>query len=94
MLECCGNAGQIAYSATKGAIVALTRSAAKEFADKNIRVNSVAPGLTDTDGGHSADEDKMAERVSNIGMKRLARPEEIANACVFFSVRFVQLYFW
>ena len=44
-----GDAGQMAYSATKGAVIALTKSAAKELAPYQIRVNSIAPGLTKTD---------------------------------------------
>lgn len=80
-----GNAGQLAYSATKGAVISLTKSAAKELAGRNIRVNSVAPGLTDTDGLNSASRDKLENRISNIGMGRLATPEDVANACVFLG---------
>ena len=44
-----GDAGQLAYSGTKGAVISITKSAAKELATYQIRVNSVAPGLTQTD---------------------------------------------
>ena len=44
-----GNRGQLVYSATKGAVVSVTKSAAKELAAKKIRVNAIAPGLTNTD---------------------------------------------
>ena len=44
-----GSRGQLVYSATKGAVVSLTKSAAKELAERKIRVNAIAPGLTNTD---------------------------------------------
>lgn len=78
-----GNRGQLAYSATKGAIVSLTKSAAKELADKQIRVNAIAPGLTNTAMIQQADPEKLKSRIDNICMGRLAEPEDIANACMF-----------
>jgi 3-oxoacyl-[acyl-carrier protein] reductase len=80
-----GNPGQLAYAASKGAVIALTRSAAKELADQKIRVNSIAPGLVDTEMFRTAESKNMEERISRIGMGRLAKPEEIANACVFLA---------
>ena len=80
-----GNAGQLAYSATKGAIESITISAAKELAAKKIRVNAVAPGLTRTDMMEQADDEKLKSRIDNIGMGRLAQPVDIARACVFFA---------
>lgn len=85
MVGVSGDKGQTAYSASKGALIALTKSAAKELAPDQIRVNSVAPGLTNTDMFHETDARFMAERLSRIGMNRLARPEDIANACVFLA---------
>ena len=78
-----GNKGQLAYSATKGAVISITKSAAKELAEKKIRVNSIAPGLTDTDMMKQTDQDKLQGRINNICMGRLAEPEEIAKACMF-----------
>ena len=78
-----GNRGQLVYSATKGAVVWFTKSAAKELAEKKIRVNAVAPGLTDTEMMRQADPEKLQSRIANICMGRLAKPEEIANACMF-----------
>jgi len=78
-----GNRGQLVYSATKGAIVSLTKSAAKELADKKIRVNAISPGLTNTDMMKQADPEKLKSRIDNICMGRLAEPEEIAKACLF-----------
>ena len=80
-----GNAGQSVYAATKGAIIAFTRSAAKELACYDIRVNSVAPGLTDTGMLAGAKNEALEKRVSSIALGRAARPEEIAEACVFLA---------
>lgn len=78
-----GNRGQMVYSATKGAVVSLTKSAAKELAGKKIRVNAIAPGLTNTDMMKQADPEKLQGRINNICMGRLAEPEDIAKACLF-----------
>lgn len=78
-----GNRGQLVYSATKGAVVSLTKSAAKELAEKKIRVNAIAPGLTNTDMMKQADPEKLQSRINNICMGRLAEPEDIAKACMF-----------
>lgn len=80
-----GNAGQILYSATKGAVIALTKSAAKELAPRKIRVNSVAPGLTNTDALKSTDFENIKERIKNIPFGRIAEPEDIAKVCVFLG---------
>lgn len=78
-----GNKGQLVYSATKGAIVSMTKSAAKELAAKGVRVNAVAPGLTNTDMMKQADPEKLQSRINNICMGRLAEPQDIAKACMF-----------
>ena len=78
-----GNRGQLVYSATKGAVVSITKSAAKELAMKKIRVNAIAPGLTNTDMMKQADPEKLQSRIHNICMGRLAEPEDIAKACLF-----------
>lgn len=80
-----GNSGQLVYSATKGAIIALTKSAAKELASKNIRVNSIAPGLTQTEMIKKTDIDKLQNRIDNICMGRIAQPEDIAGACLLLA---------
>lgn len=80
-----GAKGQLAYSATKGAVISLTKSAAKELAAQNIRVNAIAPGMVDTDRFRAVFEKSFNDRISSIGMGRLAKPEEIADACVFLA---------
>ena len=80
-----GNPGQLVYSATKGAIIAMTKTAAKELAPKGIRVNAVAPGMIDTDMMRSVGEKHLAVHIANIPMKRLGLPAEIADACVYLA---------
>lgn len=85
-----GNAGQMVYSATKGAVIALTKSAAKELAPKNIRVNSIAPGLTQTDMITQTDTEKLQARINNICMGRIAQPSDIAGACLLLASDFAK----
>lgn len=80
-----GNPGQLVYSATKGAIVALTKSAAKELAPQKIRVNSIAPGLTQTEMMQQADVEKLQSRINNICMGRIAQPRDIAGGCLLLA---------
>lgn len=80
-----GNAGQLAYSATKGAVIALTKSAAKELASKKIRVNSIAPGITQTAMMEQADLVKLQGRINNICMGRVAQPSDIAGGCLLLA---------
>lgn len=80
-----GNSGQLAYSATKGAVIALTKTAAKELGPYKIRVNSIAPGLTNTKMMREADASRLRERIGRISMGRIAEPEDIAGAAVFLA---------
>jgi 3-oxoacyl-[acyl-carrier protein] reductase len=80
-----GVKGQLAYSATKGAVISLTKSAAKELAANNIRVNAIAPGMVATERLSAILEKSFSERISDIGMGRLAEPREVADACVFLG---------
>ena len=80
-----GNPGQLVYSATKGAVIALTKTAAKELAPKKIRVNSIAPGLTQTEMMEQADLEKLQGRINNICMGRIAQPKDIAGGCLLLA---------
>lgn len=80
-----GNPGQLVYSATKGAVIALTKSAAKELAPRQIRVNAIAPGLTQTEMMAQADLEKLQGRIRNISMGRIAQPEDIAGGCLLLA---------
>lgn len=83
-----GSPGQVAYSASKGAVIALTKSAAKELAPMNIRVNAVAPGIVKTERFeelYEASGDKINERIEKIALGRLGTPQDIANAVSFLA---------
>lgn len=80
-----GNPGQLVYSSTKGAVIAMTKTAAKELASYNIRVNAIAPGMIDTDMMRSVGEKHLAHHLSNIPFGRLGEPREIGDVCVFLA---------
>ena len=81
-----GNGGLLDYSATKGAIVSFTRSLAEQLADRNITVNSVAPGPIWTPLIPATfPPDKVAEFGHQVPMKRPGQPSEVAPAYVFLA---------
>ncbi len=81
-----GNEGRTAYGASKAAMICSTKVMAKELAQHNIRVNAIAPGLTETDMmRESTPEDALETTLQRTCMKRVGRPEEIANAVLFLS---------
>lgn len=83
-----GSPGQVAYSSTKGAVITITKSAAKELAPLNIRVNAVAPGIVKTERFeelYEATGDKINERIEKIALGRLGTPKDIANAVSFLA---------
>ena len=78
--------GQTAYSSSKGAVIALTKTAAKELGEFNIRVNSVSPGFIDTDMFRSGPEDIQKRLVDGVYLnKRVGLPVEVANLCLFLA---------
>ena len=83
-----GSPGQVAYSASKGAVISITKSAAKELAPQNIRVNAVAPGIVHTERFeelYEATGDKINERSEKIALGRLGTPQDIAYAVSFLA---------
>jgi 3-oxoacyl-[acyl-carrier protein] reductase len=76
------------YTATKGAVDAITRTLAKELGPRNIRVNAINPGMVETEGVHAAgfaegDFRKQFEALSPLG--RIGQPDDVAPAAVFFA---------
>jgi 3-oxoacyl-[acyl-carrier protein] reductase len=80
-----GNRGQAAYSASKGAIVSLTRSLALEYARKGITVNAIAPGIVETPLFATLTEEVQQGLRNTVPMQRIGQPEDIANAVRFFA---------
>lgn len=83
-----GSPGQVAYSSTKGAVITITKSAAKELAPLKIRVNAVAPGIVKTERFeelYEANGDKINERIEKIALGRLGTPQDIAHAVSFLA---------
>lgn len=73
------------YTASKAAIVGAVRRLAIELGVFGIRVNTVAPSLTDTDMGHNRSEEDTVEVLNRNIMKRMGQPEEVADAVIFMS---------
>jgi 3-oxoacyl-[acyl-carrier protein] reductase len=80
-----GNAGQIVYSASKGAVIAMTKSAAKELASQHIRVNAIAPGIIATDMLFSVSPEKLDLLKSKVAMGNLGSTNNVANAVLFLA---------
>jgi len=80
-----GNIGQANYSASKAGVIGLTKTLALEWARFNITVNCVAPGATKTRMTAGIPENLMAGLLDKIPFRRLAEPEEIAAAHLFFA---------
>ena len=80
-----GAKGQLSYSATKGAVIAATKSAAKELAEHKIRVNAIAPGMVGSERFKAVLAEKFSQKINDIPFGRLAEPEEIAQLCLFLA---------
>ncbi len=81
-----GLAGLSVYSATKGAVDAATRALAKELAPRNIRVNTINPGMIETEGLHATGFIQNRENMAAMTpLGRIGQPEDIAPAVVFFA---------
>ena len=80
-----GNYAQMVYAASKGAVIALTKSAAKELAKDGIRVNAVAPGTINTSLLQKTPEETLDKIKSRICWGQLGTPEEVANAYMFLA---------
>lgn len=78
-----GNAGQVNYSASKGGMIAMCKSFAKEAASRNIRYNCVTPGFIKSDMTEILSDEVKATYAKNIPLGRFAEPEEVANAVAF-----------
>ena len=81
-----GNEGRSAYIASKASMIAQAKVLSRELGDKNIRVNVIAPGLTNTEMMTENTKPETIEKViSNTSLKRIGEPEEIANVALFLA---------
>lgn len=78
-------AGNCAYGVSKAALIAFTKTLAAECGSNGVRVNAIAPGLADTDMAKQMEEEAGKNMILSNAMKRLARPEEIAEAAVWLA---------
>lgn len=80
------NVGRTAYNASKAAVISTTKTMSKELGNYNIRVNAVAPGLTNTDMAiYNTPKDVMDYEIQHCSLKRIGEPNEIANVVVFLA---------
>jgi 3-oxoacyl-[acyl-carrier protein] reductase len=80
-----GNAGQANYAASKGGLIAFTKSVAKELSGRGVTANVIAPGFIETDMTAGLDAKVKEEALKGIRLGRFGKPEDIANAAVFLA---------
>lgn len=80
-----GNAGQVNYSASKAAVIGMTKSLAKEVASRGILVNAVAPGFIATRMTDKLNDTQKENILAQIPLKRMGVPKDIANAVAFLA---------
>ena len=85
MVSLTGQPSGFAYPASKFAVNGLTVSLARELGPKGIRVNAVAPGITETDMMKAVPREVIEPMIARIPLRRLGQPEDIANAFVFLA---------
>ncbi len=78
-----GNAGQANYAASKGGVISLTKTCAREFASRNILVNAIAPGFVRTRMTEALSEEQKKKLLDLIPLGRLGEPEDIAKVALF-----------
>lgn len=80
-----GNAGQANYSASKAGVIGLTKTSAKEFAPRGVRVNAVAPGFIRTAMTDKLTDEQRKRMADLIPLGELGSPEDVADAVAFFA---------
>ena len=81
-----GNIGRSAYASSKSAIISQSKVLSRELGNKSIRVNSIAPGMTNTEMLLKNTPKELIEKIKNdLSLKRIADPEEIAKVVLFLS---------
>ena len=78
-----GNAGQANYTASKGGVIALTKTTAKELGSRNIRCNAVAPGFIESKMTEGLSDEIKKSYMDSISLKRFGKVDDIAKAVVW-----------
>ena len=80
-----GNLGQTNYSATKGGVIAMAKTWAKEFGRKNLRSNAIAPGFIETNMTHQLPEKVIESVLANTPLRCMGQSEDVANTALFLA---------
>ncbi|MDE6001686.1 MAG: SDR family oxidoreductase [Clostridia bacterium] len=80
-----GASCEVAYSASKGAVIAFTKALSKELAPSKVRVNCVSPGVIDTSMNSHLTDDEMEQLIGEIPAGRIGYPEDVAKACLYLA---------
>lgn len=80
-----GNAGQANYAASKGGLIAMTKSVAKELGPRNITVNAIAPGFIQTDMTDKLGEESKTKLLELIPLRKMGQPRDVANLALFLA---------
>lgn len=80
-----GNTGQTNYAATKGGVIAMSKTWAKEFGRKNLRSNAIAPGFIKTDMTHVLPEELVEKILANTPLQKMGDAQDVANAALFLA---------
>jgi 3-oxoacyl-[acyl-carrier protein] reductase len=80
-----GNSGQTNYAASKGGVIALTKSLAKEVGKRGITVNAIAPGFIETDMTEELPPELKKAALSRIALGKFGKPEDVAQAVLFLA---------
>jgi 3-oxoacyl-[acyl-carrier protein] reductase len=80
-----GNAGQANYAASKGGLIALTKTVAKELASRNINVNAIAPGFIQTDMTDKLTDEMKQKLLEYVPLKRMGETEDVAKLALFLA---------
>lgn len=85
MVSICGQPSGVSYPSTKFAVNGFTLSLARELGPYGIRVNAVAPGITDTDMFKAVPKEYVEPLISKIPLRRIGKPQDVANAFTFLA---------
>lgn len=80
-----GNAGQANYAASKGGVIAFSKTVARELASRNVRCNAVAPGFIRTAMTDALPEEVQEKMLTNIPLNKFGTPEDVANVVAFLA---------